>query len=61
MAEAPQPSPEGAYTAYSYLTPGVDFRSFELVSEFGRVPPYVAGLTAEEAAAGAAAAARTAW
>ena len=48
MAEAPQPSPEDAYTAYSYLTPGVDFRSFELVSEFGRVPPYVAGLTAEE-------------
>jgi membrane dipeptidase len=48
VAEAPQPSPEDAYTAYSYLTPGVDFRSFELVSEFGRVPPYVAGLTAEE-------------
>src|ERR1700735_1252411 len=48
MAEAPQPSPEDAYTAYSYLTPGVDFRSFELVSEFGRVPPYVADLTAEE-------------
>jgi membrane dipeptidase len=48
VAEAPQPSPEDAYTAYSYLTPGVDFRSFELVSEFGRVPPYVADLTAEE-------------
>ena len=48
MAEAPQPSPEDAYTAYSYLTPGVDFRSFELVSEFGRVPPYAAELTAEE-------------
>ncbi|MGC1287368.1 MAG: membrane dipeptidase [Streptosporangiaceae bacterium] len=48
MAEAPQPSPEGAYTAYSYLTPGVDFPSFELVPEFGRVPPYVARLTAEE-------------
>jgi membrane dipeptidase len=48
VAEAPQPPAEGAYTAYSYLTPGVDFRSFELVPEFGRVPPYVAGLTAEE-------------
>jgi membrane dipeptidase len=48
MAEAPQPPEEGGYTAYSYLTPGVDFRSFELVPEFGRVPPYAAGLTAEE-------------
>jgi membrane dipeptidase len=48
VAEAPQPSAEGAYTAYSYLTPGVDFRSFELVPEFGRVPPYAADLTAEE-------------
>jgi membrane dipeptidase len=48
VAEAPQPPAEGAYTAYSYLTPGVDFRSFELVPEFGRVPPYVAALTAEE-------------
>ena len=25
------------YTAYSYLTAGEDFRSFELVPEFGRV------------------------
>ena len=48
MAEAPQPPAEGVYTAYSYLTPGVDFRSFELVPEFGRVPQYVAALTAEE-------------
>jgi membrane dipeptidase len=48
MPEAPQPPADGGYTAYSYLTPGVDFRSFELVSEFGRVPPYGAGLTAEE-------------
>jgi membrane dipeptidase len=48
MAEAPQPPAEGGYTAYSYLTPGVDFRRFELVPEFGRVPPYGAGLTAEE-------------
>ena len=39
----------GSYTAYSYLTAGEDFRSFELAPEFGRVPPYAAGLTAEEA------------
>ena len=37
-----------AYTAYSYLTAGEDFRSFELAPEFGRVPPYAAGLTEEE-------------
>ncbi len=48
MAEAPQPPAEGGYTAYSYLTPGVDFPAFELTTEFGRVPPYAAGLTAEE-------------
>jgi membrane dipeptidase len=36
------------YTAYSYLTAGEDFRSFELVPEFGRVPPYAARLTAEQ-------------
>ena len=36
------------YTAYSYLTAGEDFRSFELVPEFGRVPPYSAGLTPEQ-------------
>jgi membrane dipeptidase len=36
------------YTAYSYLTAGEDFRRFELVPEFGRVPPYAAGLTAEQ-------------
>jgi len=36
------------YTAYSYLTAGEDFRSFELVPEFGRVPPYAAGLTTEQ-------------
>jgi membrane dipeptidase len=39
----------GSYTAYSYLTAGDDFRSFELAPEFGRVPPYVAGLTTEQA------------
>jgi hypothetical protein len=39
----------GSYTAYSYLTAGEDFRSFELAPEFGRVPPYAAGLTAEQA------------
>jgi membrane dipeptidase len=48
MAEAPQPPAEGGYTAYSYLTPGVDFPSFDLVPQFGRVPPYQADLTAEE-------------
>ena len=36
------------YTAYSYLIAGDDFRSFELVPEFGRVPPYAASLTAEQ-------------
>ena len=39
---------DSGYTAYSYLTAGEDFRSFELVPEFGRVPPYAAGLTAEQ-------------
>jgi membrane dipeptidase len=33
------------YTAYSYLTAGEDFRDFDLAPEFGRVPPYSAGLT----------------
>jgi membrane dipeptidase len=36
------------YTAYSYLTAGEDFRSFELAPEFGRVPRYAGGLTAEQ-------------
>ena len=36
------------YTAYSYLTAGEDFRTFELTPEFGRVPPYAANLTAEQ-------------
>jgi membrane dipeptidase len=48
MAEGPQPPAEGGYTAYSYLTPGVDFRSFELAPEFGRVPAYAGGLTPEQ-------------
>jgi membrane dipeptidase len=39
---------EAGYTAYSYLTPGVDFPGFELAPEFGRVPPYQAGLTADQ-------------
>jgi membrane dipeptidase len=38
--------PQGGYIAYSYLTAGEDFRGFELAPEFGRVPPYAAGLTA---------------
>jgi membrane dipeptidase len=48
---SPPPGAPGAgsgYTAYSYLTAGEDFRSFELAPEFGRVPPYRAGLTAEQ-------------
>ena len=36
------------YRAYSYLTAGEDFREFELAPEFGRVPAYSAGLTAEQ-------------
>ncbi len=42
------PGAGSGYTAYSYLTAGEDFRSFELAPEFGRVPPYAAGLTAEQ-------------
>jgi len=41
-------TPPGGYTAYSYLTAGEDFPSFELAPEFGRVPPYAAGLTEPE-------------
>jgi membrane dipeptidase len=37
------------YEAYSYLTPGRDFPSFELAAEFGRVAPYEGGLTDEQA------------
>jgi membrane dipeptidase len=40
--------PPGPYTAYSYLTPGTDFRTFEFAPEFGRVAPYQAGLTEAE-------------
>jgi len=48
MAEEPP-----RYTAYSYLNPGADFRSFELAPEFGRVAAYQAGLTeAQEQRAG---------
>jgi membrane dipeptidase len=42
------PGADGAYTAYSYLAAGEDFRRFELAPEFGRVGPYRAGLTAEQ-------------
>ena len=49
----PLPPPGGpaagsGYTSYSYLTAGEDFRSFELAPEFGRVPPYAAGLAPEQ-------------
>jgi membrane dipeptidase len=37
------------YVAYSYLRAGEDFRAFELAPEFGRVPAYEAGLTADQA------------
>jgi membrane dipeptidase len=47
-SDADKPDAEGTYTAYSYLTAGEDFPSFELAPEFGRVPPYAAGLTAEQ-------------
>jgi membrane dipeptidase len=40
--------PGSDYTAYSYLTADEDFPGFELAPEFGRVPPYQAGLTAEQ-------------
>ena len=38
----------GGYVAYSYLRAGEDFRAFELAPEFGRVPGYAGGLTAEQ-------------
>jgi membrane dipeptidase len=47
MTSSPE-QPAGGYTAYSYLRAGEDFASFELAPEFGRVPPYAAGLTAEQ-------------
>ena len=50
-AERESPDSAGAaaaYTAYSYLTAGKDFRSFELAPEFGRVPAYAAGLPPEQ-------------
>src|SRR5882757_5637866 len=43
-----------AYTAYSYLAAGEDFRRFELAPEFGRVPPYADGLAAPQAGRAAA-------
>ena len=39
-----------AYQPYSYLRPGVDFREFELVPEFDRVPPYADPATEEQRA-----------
>ncbi|MCU1492501.1 MAG: Zn-dependent dipeptidase microsomal dipeptidase [Acidimicrobiaceae bacterium] len=40
--------PPSSYSAYSYLSPGEDFRTFELAAEFGRVPAYVGDLTPDE-------------
>jgi membrane dipeptidase len=48
------PGTGAPYTAYSYLTAGEDFPAFELAPEFGRVPPYQAGLTAGQAERAAA-------
>jgi membrane dipeptidase len=42
------PVPEPGYLAYSYL-PESERPRFELCPEFGRVPPYAAGLTAAQA------------
>jgi membrane dipeptidase len=42
------PEAGSGYAAYSYLQSGEDFRAFELAPEFGRVPAYAAGLTAEQ-------------
>src|ERR1022692_4309062 len=47
-APADRAGGESGYTKYSYLTAGADFRQFELAPEFGRVPPYAAGLTEQE-------------
>jgi membrane dipeptidase len=44
-----RPGDGDGYIAYSYLRAGEDFRAFELAPEFGRVPPYQAGLTDEQA------------
>jgi membrane dipeptidase len=38
----------GGYAAYSYLVVGEEFRGFELAPEFGRVPAYLAGLSADQ-------------
>jgi membrane dipeptidase len=37
------------YTAYSYLEAGTEIPVFDLAPEFGRVPPYQAGLTGGQA------------
>jgi membrane dipeptidase len=39
-----------AYQSYGYLTPGEDLPVFDLAPEFGRVPPYRAEPSGEEAA-----------
>jgi membrane dipeptidase len=44
---------EPGYTAYSYLPDG-ELSQLELAPEFGRVPPYAAGLTPEQAGRAAA-------
>ncbi len=44
----------GPYTAYGYLGDPPEFPRFELSPEFGRVPPYAAGLTGGQQARAAA-------
>ena len=39
---------DATYTAYSYLRAGEDYPRFDLAPEFGRVPPYAAGLTEDQ-------------
>jgi membrane dipeptidase len=44
----------GPYTAYAYLGDSPGIPRFELSPEFGRVPPYAAGLTGDQQARAAA-------
>jgi hypothetical protein len=41
---------ETPYTSYGYLEAGVDLATFSLSAQFGRVAPYVDGLSPEEKA-----------
>ena len=52
---------DSAYTAYSYLTAGEDFRSFELAPEFGRVAAVRRRADARSSSSGPAGCCATAW